>query len=88
MDTLGQLYDRQPDASTIIGTGSMTLSKIVYQLLTCGYECEAGALRNNVAFQDLVARAYAEGCPYWGPKEPGITGSCGTCDHCRLFENV
>lgn len=30
-----------------------TLKEIVEQLKNCGYECEAGPLVNNVAFQKL-----------------------------------
>jgi hypothetical protein len=35
----------------------MTLSDIVTQLRACNYTCEAGALENNVAFQELVKMA-------------------------------
>jgi len=31
----------------------MTLSEIVEQLEFCGYECEGGPLKNNVAFIEL-----------------------------------
>ncbi|WP_193744531.1 MULTISPECIES: hypothetical protein [Bacillus amyloliquefaciens group] len=34
-----------------------TLKEIVEQLKDCGYECEAGPLVNNVAFQKLVELA-------------------------------
>jgi hypothetical protein len=34
-----------------------TLKDIVEQLKDCGYECEAGPLVNNVAFQKLAAMA-------------------------------
>lgn len=34
-----------------------TLNEIVEQLKSCGYECEAGPLENNVAFQKLAELA-------------------------------
>ncbi|WP_198404143.1 hypothetical protein ACJGE4_15345 [Bacillus velezensis] len=34
-----------------------TLKEIVEQLEDCGYECEAGPLVNNVAFQKLAELA-------------------------------
>ncbi|MED4828152.1 hypothetical protein [Bacillus atrophaeus] len=34
-----------------------TLKEIVEQLKDCGYECEAGPLVNNVAFQKLAQLA-------------------------------
>ncbi len=37
-----------------------TLTEIVTQLRSCNYECEAGALANNVAFQELERMAAAE----------------------------
>jgi len=40
----------------------MTLIEIVLQLLSCDYECQAGKLENNVAFQELMSRALNEGC--------------------------
>lgn len=38
----------------------MTLPEIVAQLRACGYECEAGRLEFNVAFQALVEMAEQE----------------------------
>lgn len=35
----------------------MNLSEIVAQLRACNYECEAGRLENNVAFQELARMA-------------------------------
>lgn len=35
----------------------MTLQRIVDQLRSCNYECEAGALENNVAFIELERQA-------------------------------
>ncbi|MGV3094191.1 hypothetical protein [Streptococcus pluranimalium] len=40
-----------------IMTEFKTLKDIVEQLKDCGYECEAGPLVNNVAFQKLAAMA-------------------------------
>ncbi|MGN9867325.1 hypothetical protein [Bacillus swezeyi] len=37
-----------------------TLKEIVEQLKDCGYECEAGPLVNNVAFQKLAELAEVE----------------------------
>ncbi|MDL5023749.1 hypothetical protein [Bacillus velezensis] len=37
-----------------------TLKEIVEQLKVCRYECEAGPLENNVAFQKLAALAGVE----------------------------
>ncbi|MGY8614974.1 hypothetical protein [Bacillus velezensis] len=37
-----------------------TLKKIVEQLRNCGYECEAGPLVNNTAFQKLAELADVE----------------------------
>lgn len=37
-----------------------TLKEIVEQLKDCGYECEAGPLVNNVAFQKLAELADVE----------------------------
>jgi hypothetical protein len=37
----------------------MTLKEIVEQLRSCGFECEAGPLENNVAFIALEKRAEA-----------------------------
>ncbi|WP_198156241.1 hypothetical protein [Paenibacillus sp. D9] len=37
-----------------------TLQEIVEQLEWCGYECEAGKLHMNVAFEELKRRAEAE----------------------------
>lgn len=34
-----------------------TLKEIVEQLKDCGYECEAGLLVNNIAFQKLAELA-------------------------------
>ena len=76
------------DASSLIGTDELTLSEIVMQLLSCGYECKAGPLRNNVAFQDLVAKAHAEGCPNWGLQPSGHYSGCGVCTCCVLFRNI
>jgi hypothetical protein len=38
----------------------MTLSEIVEQLRSCGFECEAGPLESNVAFEELVRLASVE----------------------------
>lgn len=37
----------------------MTLAEIVEQLRSCNYECEAGRLEDNVAFEELVQYAIA-----------------------------
>lgn len=34
----------------------MTLREIIEQLESCNYECEAGNLENNVAWQELKVR--------------------------------
>lgn len=39
----------------------MTLKEIVEQLKSCGYECEAGPLENNVAFMELEEMANENG---------------------------
>ena len=36
------------------------LSQIVNQLLACNYECEAGKLEHNLAFQELMELAAKE----------------------------
>lgn len=38
----------------------LSLAEIVAQLKLCGYECEAGKLENNVAFQALERLAAHE----------------------------
>jgi hypothetical protein len=38
----------------------MTLAEIIEQLEACGYECEAGPLENNVAWQELKEIAQHE----------------------------
>jgi predicted DNA binding CopG/RHH family protein len=35
----------------------MTLTEIIEQLESCNYECEAGRLENNVAWQELKKMA-------------------------------
>lgn len=62
----------------------MSLAEIAEQLQSCNYECEAGALDNNVAFIELKRHAKAEGCQNWGEKKPGVYGPCGDCACCRI----
>lgn len=39
----------------------MTIKEIVEQLKSCGYECQAGPLENNVAFIELEKLAQDSG---------------------------
>jgi hypothetical protein len=41
----------------------MTLAEIIEQLESCNYECEAGPLENNVAWQELKKVAYLYDLP-------------------------
>jgi hypothetical protein len=50
--------------------GVMTLQEIVEQLRACGFECEAGPLENNVAFQELVRLAEQSTEPPEGNNQP------------------
>lgn len=38
----------------------MNLMEIIEQLKACNFECIAGKLENNIAFQELEKRAYSE----------------------------
>ena len=67
----------------------VTLSQIVHQLLFCKYECEGGTLENNIMFKELINMAFVEGCarPEMIRSASGrlVTGICGECAHCKLF---
>lgn len=43
----------------------MTLQEIIEQLEACGYECEAGPLENNVAWQELKQKAQGNATPLY-----------------------
>lgn len=65
----GELVFREPDLGTEDPDATWTLRRIVDQLRWCGYECEAGPLTMNVAFQAL--ERVAEEVSNYSDKELG-----------------
>ncbi len=55
------LMDWQAKLQSEIGMGTLKLRKIVRQLRSCEFECEAGPLELNTAFIDLVNLAKLNG---------------------------